>query len=66
MRWFRLNKKKAIFIVGSPRKDGNTALLTNKIIDSLNNDFETDKIFLSDLNINPCKECYHCMDKDEC
>ena len=61
-----MEKKKAIFIVGSPRKDGNTAFLTNKLVDLLNNNFETEKIFLPDYNISPCKECYYCMDKDEC
>lgn len=61
-----MEKKKAMLIVGSPRKDGNTAILTDKLIDLLNNNFETEKIFLSDYNISPCKECYNCMDKDEC
>lgn len=55
-----------MFILGSPRKDGNTALLTNKILDLLNNNFETEEVFLPDHDINPCKECYYCMDNDEC
>jgi len=55
-----------LFIIGSPRKDGNTVFLTNKIVDLLNNYFEIEKVFLPDHNINPCKECYNCMDNDAC
>lgn len=61
-----MEKKKALFIMGSPRKDGNTAFLTNKLIDSLNDKYVTERIFLTDYNISPCKECYYCIDKDEC
>jgi len=32
----------------------------------LKNEFEVEKIFLQNYDINPCKECYYCMDKDEC
>jgi multimeric flavodoxin WrbA len=59
-------EKKAIFIIGSPRKDGNTAFLTNKLIDLLDDNFENEEIFLTDYNIKPCKECYHCINIDEC
>ena len=61
-----MEKKKGIFIIGSPRKDGNTSFLTNKLVDLLNNNFETEMIFLSDYNISPCKECYYCVENDEC
>ncbi len=61
-----MEKKKALFIIGSPRKDGNTAFLTDKLIDSLNDKYIIERIFLTDYNISPCKECYYCMDKDEC
>lgn len=61
-----MEKKKAIGIIGSPRKDGNTAFLTNKLLDLLKESFEIERIFLKDLNINSCKECYYCMENEEC
>ncbi len=61
-----MEKKKAIGIIGSPRKNGNTTLLTNELLDLLKDSFEIEKIFLKDLNINPCEECYHCMENEEC
>lgn len=61
-----MEKKKALFIVGSPRKEGNTVYLTDQLIDLLRNDFETEKIFLPEYDISPCKECYYCMEKDDC
>ncbi len=61
-----MEKKKVIMIIGSPRKDGNTVFLTNQLTDSLKDNFEIETIFLPDHNISPCKECYSCMQKDEC
>lgn len=61
-----MEKKKAIAIIGSPRKDGNTVFLIDKILDLPKNNFDIEKIFLKDYNISPCKECYYCIDKDEC
>ena len=50
-----MEKKKAIFINGSPRKDGNTAFLSDELEDLLKNDFDTEKIFLAEYDISPCK-----------
>lgn len=61
-----MEKKKALFVLGSPRKDGNTSILTDTLIKSLEQNFESEKILLLDYDISPCKECYYCMDKDEC
>lgn len=61
-----MGKKKVIGIIGSPRKDGNTEFLMDKILKLLENDFDIEKIFLKEYNISPCKECYYCMDKNEC
>ncbi|MBN1803382.1 MAG: flavodoxin family protein [Candidatus Lokiarchaeota archaeon] len=61
-----MKNKKALFIMGSPRKNGNTKLLTDKFAELLEDNFEIEKIFLSEHDISPCKECYHCIDKDEC
>ena len=60
------NKAKAIGIIGSPRKNGNTEFLTDKLLNLLKDSFETEKIFLKDFNIRSCEECYYCMDHDEC
>jgi len=61
-----MEKKKLIGIVGSPRNDGNTAILTDKLLDSLQDTFEIEKIFLKDLEISSCKECYYCVENDDC
>ena len=61
-----MEKKKAIGIIGSPRKKGNTEFLTNKLLELLKDSFEIEKIFLKDYNINPCEECYYCMENEEC
>jgi multimeric flavodoxin WrbA len=61
-----MEKQKAIGIIGSPRKNGNTAILTNKLLELLKNSFKIEKIFLKDYNINPCKECYYCTENEEC
>jgi multimeric flavodoxin WrbA len=61
-----MEKKKLVGIIGSPRKDGNTALLTDKLLDLLKDRFDIEKIFLRDLDISSCQECYYCMDHDDC
>lgn len=61
-----MEKKKAIGIIGSPRKNGNTEFLTDRLLNLLKDSFETEKIFLKDYNISSCQECYYCMDHDEC
>jgi multimeric flavodoxin WrbA len=61
-----MEKKKLIAINGSPRKDGNTVFLTHQLTKSLEDNFEIENIYLPDLNISPCKECYYCAKNDEC
>ncbi|MFX1236663.1 MAG: flavodoxin family protein [Promethearchaeota archaeon] len=61
-----MENKKALFIIGSPRKNGNTKFLMDKVIELLKSNFKIEVIFLSEHDISPCKECYHCMDIDEC
>ncbi|TFG22242.1 MAG: flavodoxin family protein [Promethearchaeota archaeon] len=57
---------KAIGIVGSPRKDGNTAYLTKQVLDGLEEKFETEMIFLKDQEINPCEACHSCIKEEKC
>lgn len=61
-----MQKKKVIGIIASPRKNGNTTFLTERLLNSLDDNFEIEKVFLKDYEINPCEECYHCAKNDEC
>jgi multimeric flavodoxin WrbA len=48
-------------IVGSPRKGGNTDILIDEILDSAEEfGAETEKVILTDLNINLCQACDSC------
>jgi multimeric flavodoxin WrbA len=57
---------KAIGIVGSPRRDGNTVYLTRQVLDALKEKFETELIFLKDLDLNPCDGCHSCAKTGKC
>jgi multimeric flavodoxin WrbA len=61
-----MEKKKVIGIIGSPRINGNTVFLMDKLLNMLKEGFETEKIYLKEHDISSCKECYYCMDNDEC
>lgn len=61
-----MDELKAIGIIGSPRKDGNSAYLTIEALGKLKDYFEIETIFLVDYDINPCKECYSCTKNDKC
>lgn len=59
---------KALGIIGSPRKDGNTAHLLKKTLGVLEEgDVETETIFLKDYEINPCEDCSeYCEKHNKC
>ena len=59
---------KALGVIGSPRKDGNTAYLLKKTLEVLEEgDAETETIFLKDYEINPCGDCSeYCEKHNEC
>ena len=58
---------KVLGIVGSARKGGNTDTLTQEILQTARKKgWETEKVFLSDLTINPCDACNVCHTKGEC
>ena len=49
-------------LMGSPRKNGNTAQLLKPLIEELQqNNCEVEYITLSDKTINPCTGCYVCQ-----
>ena len=56
---------KLLSLVGSPRKGGNTDVLVDEALAAFRNlpekNAETEKVFLSSLQINPCQGCFSCM-----
>lgn len=58
---------KVIGINSSARKDGNTAILINKVFEELNKEgIETELIQLAGQIIEPCKACWACGGKENC
>lgn len=56
-----------IGINSSARKDGNTAILLNKVLEELNKEgIETELIQLAGQVIEPCKACWACGGKANC
>lgn len=50
-------------LMGSPRKNGNTAELAKPFVEELRTGgAEVTYLVLADLDIAPCKGCYHCQD----
>lgn len=52
---------KAVFIVGSPRKNGNTATIVEKIVVRIKDDIDCEILYLSDYELNGCLGCSHCQ-----
>lgn len=58
---------KVLGINSSARKDGNTAILIEKVFEALNKEgIETEMIQLSGKIIEPCKACFACGGKRNC
>lgn len=58
---------KAIGIVGSPRKNGNTEFITKHILKAIEEEgIEVELIRLAGLDIKPCIGCMTCTDGEEC
>lgn len=54
-------------IVGSPRKGSNTDILVDKALDgAASHGAATEKVYLADLHINPCRGCETCEKTGEC
>jgi multimeric flavodoxin WrbA len=57
--------KKALIIIGSPRKKGSTAVLAAEAKRGLREQgVETETVFLNDLKIRGCQACYWCKKND--
>ncbi len=58
---------KAFGIVGSPRKNGNTEILTRHALQAIAEEgLETELISLAGLEIQPCNACMVCRDEERC
>ena len=58
---------KAIGIVGSPRKDGNTEIITAHTLRAMDEEgMGTELIRLSGLDIRPCDACMACQHEETC
>ena len=57
--------KKALILIGSPRKKGSTGILAAEAERGLKEqDIETQVLFLNDLKIKGCQACYWCKKND--
>jgi multimeric flavodoxin WrbA len=58
---------KVLGIFGSPRREGNTEIILEEVLKGAEKEgAETDRIFLTDFTINPCKECHGCDQTGQC
>ncbi len=58
---------KILGIVGSPRKNGNTDILVDNVLLGVDsNNFETEKIYLGDLDFRGCIGCEGCAKTNKC
>lgn len=58
---------KAVGIVGSPRKEGNTEILTAHCLKAIAEEgFETELVSLAGLDIKGCNHCEYCLKNDGC
>ena len=58
---------KVIGINSSARKDGNTAMLINRVFEELNKEgIETELVQLAETIIQPCKACWACGGHKNC
>jgi multimeric flavodoxin WrbA len=56
---------KIIGFIASPRKEGNTAWIVNKILEGAKAEgAETQSWYFNDLDIKPCQSCYGCQQGD--
>jgi len=59
--------KKIMAVIGSPRKGGNTEILTDKVIEGCRNkgEVEVEKFFIMDKDIKYCDGCLTCVSPGE-
>lgn len=56
-----------VSFLGSPRKNGNTSLLLDKVLDGIlsKNDAQSEIVFLQNSNIKPCMGCNSCKNNED-
>ena len=58
---------KALGILGSARKNGNTEIITRHTLRAIAEEgFDTELVRLADFDIRPCNGCMVCWDKEQC
>ncbi len=58
---------KVLGIFGSPRREGNTEIILEEVLKGAEKEgAETNRVFLTDLTITPCKECHGCDQTGQC
>ena len=57
---------KVLAIYGSPRKDGNTARMTDAALSKFPKEAEIHKVYLGDLNFSGCGACRECKTTGYC
>jgi multimeric flavodoxin WrbA len=61
----KMETKKILVLLGSPRKKGNSTTLANQIVAGAESAGATvEKIFLHGKDISPCQACYVCQQPD--
>lgn len=62
-----LSGTKVLAIIGSPRRNGNTETIIDKVLEGAKEaGAEVDKIILNELDISPCQACNACSDAGIC
>ncbi|HRD15621.1 MAG TPA: flavodoxin family protein, partial [Methanothrix soehngenii] len=58
---------KAIGIVGSPRKNGNTDILVSRVLEGAREaGLDTSKYLLNEMKYSGCQACEYCKSHDHC
>ena len=58
---------KAVGIVGSPRRNGNTEILTKHTLQAIAEEgLDTELVTLAGLDIRPCTACMACREEERC
>ncbi|MFH1738736.1 MAG: flavodoxin family protein [bacterium] len=54
--------RKVVAFLGSPRKEGNTAIILQKVLEGVRKSgTETETVFLHEMDIQGCQECFVCQ-----
>ncbi len=58
-----MNMSNILVLMGSPRKNGNTDLLTQSFVKGAQKNNNVDVVCVTDYKINPCVGCNMCAEK---